>query len=163
MDAGTNEVVEASTGLTLEPAEQELLLQDVPAFARNLKDPASQARYAALAEAVAAGEVPTDLVRSLETMLELALHSKAVRNRHGPDAERTLSDLYFRTGRGAALREAARDVTRALQALQGQTIERISVTAGAGRHTISINTDRAQLTLSVDNSGVAVDRVEVGG
>lgn len=156
-------VVEASAGLTLEPVEQELLLQDVPAFARNLKDPASQARYAALAEAVAAGEVPIDLVRSLETMLELALQSKAIRNRHGPDAERTLSDLYFRTGRGAALREAARDVTRALQALQGQTIEKISVTAGAGRHTISINTDRAQLTLSVDNSGVGVDRVEVGG
>ena len=156
-------MVEASAGLTLEAAEQELLLQDVPAFARNLKDPASQARYTALAEAVAAGEVPTELVRSLETMLELALQSKAVRNRHGPDAERTLSDLYFRTGRGAGLRAAARDVTRALQALQGQTIEKISVTAAAGRHTISINTDRAQLTLSVDNSGVAVDRVEVGG
>ena len=156
-------MVEASAGLTLEAAEQELLLQDVPAFARNLKDPASQARYAALAEAVAAGEIPTELVRSLETMLELALQSKAVRNRHGPDAERTLTDLYFRTGRGAGLREAARDVTRALQALQGQTIEKISVTAGAGRHTISVNTDRAQLTLSVDNSGVAVDRIEVGG
>ena len=156
-------MVEASAGLTLEAAERELLLQDVPAFARNLKDPASQARYAALAEAVANGEIPTELVRSLETMLELALQSKAVRNRHGPDAERTLSDLYFRTGRGASLRAAARDVTRALQALQGQTIEKISVMAGAGRHTISINTDRAQLTLSVDNSGVAVDRVEVGG
>jgi hypothetical protein len=156
-------MVEASAGLTLETAEQELLLQDVPAFARNLKDPASQARYAALAEAVAAGEIPTELERSLQTMLELALQSKAIRNRHGPDAERTLSDLYFRTSRGASLRAAARDVTRALQALQGQTIEKISVTAGAGRHTISINTDRAQLTLSVDNSGVAVDRVEVGG
>ena len=112
---------------------------------------------------MAAGEIPTELVRSLETMLELALQSKAVRNRHGPDAERILSDLYFRTGRGAGLRAAARDVTRALQALQGQTIEKISVMAAAGRHTISINTDRAQLTLSVDNSGVAVDRVEVGG
>ena len=62
-----------------------------------------------------------------------------------------------------ALRQAARDVTRALEALAGQTIEKISVTPAPGRHTISINTDRAHLTLSVDRGGVQVDRVEVGG
>jgi hypothetical protein len=149
--------------LELEPAEQEILLQDVPAFARTLKDPASQARYAALAEAVATGSVPAALHGPLETMLELALQTKAIRNRHGPDAERALTDLYFRTGRGAVQRQAARDVTRALEALTGQTIERIAVTAAPGRHVISVNTDRAHLTLSVDRGGVQVDRVEVGG
>ena len=154
---------EASDGLELQPAEQEILLQDVPAFARTLKDPASRERYAALAEAIKTGLVPAAQVPALETMLELALQTKAVRRRHGPDAERALSDLFFRTGRGAALRQAARDVTRALEALTGQTIERISVSAGPGRHTISINTDRAHLTLSVDNGGIQVDRVEVGG
>ena len=163
MVTGSEPKMDAGTVLTLRPAEQELLLQDVPAFARNLKDPASQARYAALAEAVANGEVPDQLARALETMLELALQTKAIRNRHGPDAERALSDLYFRTGRGAALQEAARDVTRALEALKGQTIEKIAVTAAAGRHTLTINTDRAQLTLSVGKNGASVDRVEVGG
>ena len=83
-------------------------------------------------------------------MLELALQTKAIRDRHGPDAEKALADLFFRTGRGAAQRQAARDVTRALEALAGQTIEKISVTAAPGRHTITINTDRAHLTLSVD-------------
>ena len=154
---------EPSDGLELQPAEQEILLQDVPAFARTLKDPASRERYAALAEAIETGLVPAAQVPALETMLELALQTKAVRRRHGPDAERALSDLFFRTGRGAALRQAARDVTRALEALTGQTIEKISVNAGPGRHTISINTDRAHLTLSVDNGGIQVDRVEVGG
>jgi len=154
---------EPSDGLELQPAEQEILLQDVPAFARTLKDPASRERYAALAEAIKTGLVPAAQVPALETMLELALQTKAVRRRHGPDAERALSDLFFRTGRGAALRQAARDVTRALEALTGQTIERISVSAGPGRHTISINTDRAHVTLSVDNGGIQVDRVEVGG
>ncbi len=153
----------AESALELQPAEQEILRQDVPGFARTLKDPASRERYTALAEAVEAGVVPAELHRSLEAMLELALQTKAVRRRHGPDAEKTLTDLYFRTGRGAAVREAARDVTRALSALTGQTIEKISVTAGPGKHTISINTDRAHLTLSVDNGGVQVDRVEVGG
>ena len=149
--------------LDLQPNEQEILAQDVPAFARTLRDPASRERYAALAEAVETGSVPAELHGSLETMLELALQTKAIRNRHGPDAERALSDLYFRTGRGAAQRQAARDVTRALEALVGQTIEKIAVTAAPGRHVIAINTDRAHLTLSVDRGGVQVDRVEVGG
>jgi hypothetical protein len=150
-------------GLQLQPAEQEILAQDVPAFAGTLKDPASRERYAALAEAVEAGLVPPELVAPLETMLELALQTKAIRRRHGPDAERALTDLFFRTDRGAAQRQAARDVTRALEALTGQTIEKISVSAGPGRHTISINTDRAHVTLSVDRGGIQVDRVEVGG
>jgi hypothetical protein len=159
----TEAEIRADAALELQPAEQEILLQDVPAFARTLKDPASRERYTALAEAVESGVVPTELHRSLEAMLELALQTKAVRRRHGPDAEKTLTDLFFRTGRGTAQREAARDVTRALSALTGQTIEKISVSAGPGRHTISISTDRAHLTLSVDNGGVQVDRVEVGG
>ena len=156
---------ESGTGapLELQPSEQEILREDVPAFARTLKDPASRERYSVLAEAVETGSVPAELHGSLETMLELALQTKAIRRRHGPDAERALTDLFFRTGRGAAQRQAARDVTRALEALKGQTIERIAVTAAPGRHVIAINTDRAHLTLSVDRGGVQVDRVEVGG
>jgi len=112
---------------------------------------------------VETGSVPAELQGSLETMLELALQTKAIRNRHGPDAERALTDLFFRTGRGTAQRQAARDVTRALEALVGQSIEKIAVTAAPGRHVVTINTDRAHLSLSVDRGGVRVDRVEVGG
>ena len=154
---------QANAPLTLEPTEQELLLEDVPAFARTVKDPAVRERYLQLAQAVEAGSVPAELLFVLEAMLELALQTRAVRRRHGPDAERTLTDLFVRTGRGAALRQAARDVTRALEVLAGQTVEKVSVTAAPGRHTITINTDRAHLTLSVDQSGIQVDRVEVGG
>jgi len=75
--------VESTTaGLTLQPAEQAILLEDVPAFARTLKDPASQGRYAVLAEAVEDGAVPPDLLPALETMLELALQTKAMSARH---------------------------------------------------------------------------------
>ena len=151
------------TPLALEPAEQELLREDVPAFARTVKDPAVRDRYLQLAEAVEAGVVPAELLFALEAMLELALQTRAVRRRHGPDAERTLTDLFFRTGRGTALRQSARDVTRALEVLAGQTVEKVSVTAAPGRHTITINTDHVHLTLSVDQSGIQVDRVEVGG
>jgi hypothetical protein len=155
--------VGANAPLTLEPAEQELLREDVPAFARTVKDPAGRERILALVQAVDAGVVPPEMVGSLEMLLELALQTKAIRRRHGPDAEKILTDLFFRTGRGAALRQAARDVTRALSVLAGQTVEKVSVTAHPGRHTITIATDRANLTLSVDRGGIQVDRVEVGG
>ena len=151
----------ASLELTTE--ERELLVEDVPAFSRTLKDPASQERYARLAEAAEAGVVPPELIFSLEAMLELMLQTRAVRQRHGPDAEKVLTDLFFKTGRGAGLREAAKDVTRALEALQGQTIGKVRVTAAPGKHTIAIETDRAHLTLVVDNGGARVERVEVGG
>jgi len=56
----------AEAGLALQPAEQEILLQDVPAFARTLKDPASRERYGALSEAVETGLVPPSLLPALE-------------------------------------------------------------------------------------------------
>jgi hypothetical protein len=149
--------------LALADEERAVLLEDVPAFARTLKDEAARQRYARLAVAVEAGVVPPDLLFSLEAMLELMLQSGAVRRRHGPDEERLLSDLFFRTGRGAGLREAAKHVTRALEALRGQTIENVRVTAAPGRHTVLIQTDRAHLTMAFDAGGARVERVEVGG
>jgi len=159
--AGGNDAVRAPVELSAE--EREILAEDVPVFGRTLKDPASRERYARLADALATGSVPAELVPSLEAMLELMLQTKSVRRRHGPDEERLLTDLFFRTGRGAGLRSAARDVTRALEALKGQTIGRIRVTAAPGQHTIAIETDRAHLTLALDGSGARVERVEVGG
>lgn len=157
------DVESTAPGLMLQPAEQAILLEDVPAFARTLRDPASQARYAALVEAVRRAQSHRTCCRPSKRCWSSALQTKAIRHRHGPDIERAMTDLYFRTERGSAQRQAARDVTRALEALAGQTIERLSVSTTPGRHTITVNTDRAHLTLSVDRSGVQVDRVEVGG
>ena len=153
----------AKAALELTAEERELLVEDVPAFSRTLKDPAARERYAELAVAVEAGVVPPELIFSLEAMLELMLQTRAVRQRHGPDAEKVLTDLFFKTGRGAGLREASRDVTRALSVLEGQTVGTVRVTVAPGKHTIAIETDRAHLTLVVDNGGARVERVEVGG
>ena len=153
----------ARAALELTAEERELLVEDVPAFSQTLKDSAARERYAQLAVAAEAGVVPAELIVSLEAMLELMLQTRAVRQRHGPDAEKILTDLFFKTGRGAGLRAASKDVTRALEALQGQTIGKIRVTAAPGKHTIAIETDRAHLTLVVDTGGARVERVEVGG
>ena len=97
-------------------------------------------------------------------MLELALQTKAIRRRHGPDAERALADLFFRTepGRGAAAGRPRRRPGRSKR-WRARRSRRSRSRPRPARHTISINTDRAHLTLSVDRGGVQVDRVEVGG
>ncbi|MFN8525488.1 MAG: hypothetical protein U0821_20505 [Chloroflexota bacterium] len=153
----------AKAELELTELQREVLLQEVPAFAATLRDPSSRERYLGLAEAVASGTVPPLMIFSLEAMLELLLQTRRVRQYHGIEAEQALTELFYRTGRGAGLREAAREVNTALTALRGQTFERVTVTSGPGRHTILIETDRARLSLKIDGAGAEVDKIEVGG
>jgi len=150
-------------GLALQPAEREVLAAEVAAFAQTVRDPAARERYAQLEQAVRAGRVPPALVRALEPLLELLLQTQRIRRQHGPEAEEALLALFYRTPRGAALQQAAREVTQALQALQGQTLERLALVAGPGRHTLVIDTDRCRLTLRIDGAGARVESVEVGG
>ena len=150
-------------GIEVGPSERDVLAGVVPAFAKTLKDPAARERYAELDRAAQGGLVPTHLVPSLEALLELVLQARRVRQQHGSEAEHVLSDLFYRTPRGAGLRGAARDATRALEALRGQTLEKLTVMAGPGRHTLLVETDRCRLTLKLDGTGALVEKVEVGG
>ena len=149
--------------LEIKPAEQEVLAEEILPFAEVLKDPAARERYARLDEAVRAGAVPSDLVPSLEAMLELVLQTRRLRLRHGHEAEQAASELFYRTPRGAGLRRAAREVNKALETLRGQPLENVSVLAGPGRHTLTIATDRCRLTLKIDAGGARIENVEVGG
>lgn len=149
--------------LRLGPPEQAVLAEEVLAFATTLKDPDARARYLALHAAVTAGEVPPDLARPLETMLELVLQTQRLRRRYGPDVERAVTDLYYQTERGAGLRATVRETNRALAALEGQRIEGINLLAGPGRYTLVLTTDRCRISLRLDAAGARIENVEVGG
>jgi hypothetical protein len=157
--------IEASPaeGLELKPAEREVLAAEILPFASVLKDPEARERYARLDAAAREGFVPAELVPALEAMLELVLQTRRIRTRQGHEADQAASELFYRTPRGAGLRQAARDVNTALGALSGQTLEGVSVMAGPGRHTLTITTDRCRLTLKLDASGARVENLEVGG
>lgn len=142
---------------------REVLREELGGFADAQPSPAAAERYRALAGAVGAGDVPDELVPALETFLELALYRGRLRRQRGAEADDALSALFFRTPAGAAARKAAHDVSRALGALQGHTLERIGVSAVIGGHAIEIRTDRAQLTVELDRGGARVRSVEVGG
>ncbi len=144
------------------PDAREVLEEELVSFAGSQPSPAIAERYLALAGAVGTGEVPDELVPALETFLELALHRGRLRRQRGAEADDALGALFFRTPSGAQARKAAHDVSRALAALAGQSIERIGVSATIGGHALEIRTDRAQLTVELDRGGARVKSVEVG-
>lgn len=144
-------------------AEQELLDVEIGSFARALHDPAARARYEELQEAVREGEVGDDLVGHLGNVLEVGLQSGRLRRFYGADGEQALARLFNRTPSGERLSEAAKSVTKALTALQGQVIEEIKVSSvGPGAYGLSIDTDRCQISLRLDRSGVEVENLAVG-
>lgn len=139
-----------------------VLDEELTAFADAQPSPIAAERYRDLAEAVRAGTVPDELVAALETFLELALYRGRLRRQRGPEADEALGALFFQTPGGAAARKAAHDVSRALAVLAGQSVDRISIAAVIGGHTVEVKTDRAHLTVELDRGGARVKSVEVG-
>ncbi|HEV3460175.1 MAG TPA: hypothetical protein VHG32_26835, partial [Thermoanaerobaculia bacterium] len=117
----------ASAALTLDPAERELLAEEIGAVAGALHDPRARAPYEELAAAVAGGEVPPALAAPLATVLELSLSTGRARRLHGPQHEAALLRLFFRAPAGASMRRSAEAATSALAALAGQRLGALTV------------------------------------
>ena len=73
-----------------------------------------------------------------------------------PSNRAVLQSVYGKTPRGRQQTRAAREVNQALQALRGQRLENVRLTAGPGRHTLVVETDRVRLTLELDSAGARV-------
>jgi hypothetical protein len=149
--------------MRIEATEQELLIPEITTFARALRDPGAQARYEELLAEVQEGEVSEPLVGHLTNVLEVGLQSGRLRRFYGADGEQALARLFHRTPAGAALSEEAKAVTRALSALQGQTVAELRISAvGPGSYSLTVDTDRCQLQVRLDRGGVRVENVAVG-
>jgi hypothetical protein len=149
--------------MRIDAVEGELLTPEIALLVKTLPDPAARERYTALLGAVQEGEVGDDLVGHLGTLLEISLESGRVRHFYGADGETALVKLFRRTPAGKALSDATSEVTDALRGLQGQTVETIDVAPlGPGAYSLTIDTDRCQITLQFDRRGVRVGSVAVG-
>ena len=142
--------------LALSEGEREVLALEASTFARAVADPLARARFERLAVAAAAGTVPSDLVAAVETMLELVFERGRRSNRA------VLQAIYAMTPRGRQQTAASRDVNEALRSLRGQTLTDLRVSAGPGRHTLVLETDRCRLTLELDSAGARVASLETG-
>ncbi len=152
------DAVAASPPLAVEPAERELVLEEIAAVAGAVHEPRSRALYAELAAAVAGGEVASPaLIAALQRVLEMSLATGRARRFHGAQHEAAMLRLFFRTPAGAALRRSAEASSRALAALAGQRLAALAVSAQApGVFRLQLDTDRCQVTLEVSRDGVEV-------
>lgn len=114
-----------------------------------------RARYEQLAAAAASGIVADDLVPALESLLDLALTQR-------PLAQPVLSGVFERTPRGKELAAATREVNGALRSLKGQRLETMRLTAGPGRYSLTLETERVRLHLVLDQAGPRVETAEMG-
>jgi hypothetical protein len=147
----------AGSALTVEPAERELVLEEIAAVAGAVHEPRARALYAELAAAVAGGEVAPPLTAALQRVLELSLATGRARRLHGAQHEAAMLRLFFRTPAGTALRRSAEASSRALAALAGQRLDALAVSAQApGVFRLQLDTDRCQVTLEVSRDGVEV-------
>ena len=148
--------------LVLDAEEADLVAQEVTAFLPAL-DGARRERYAALAVAVRAREIPNDLLPALESLLEMTLQTARVRQRYRAEGERILTALYRRTPGGRELTRHLGEVNEALRTLAGQTIDGIAVRMRTvGYFTITVSTPGAKVTLSARPDSVDVEAVGVG-
>ena len=132
-----------------------MLAAEARAVAARVGDPAVSERYQALASAAEGGAVPPELVSSVEALLDLLLQ------RGRPLAEPVLLGLFGRTPRGRELAMATRDVNAALRSLRGQPLEVVRLSSAPGRYALTLETDRARLTLVMDGAGPRIESLEV--
>jgi hypothetical protein len=143
--------------------EQELLAPEIRSYAGALGDAGAREKYLVLLVAVEDGEVPDDLLGHLSNVLEVGLQSGRLRKFYGADGEQALARLFHRTPAGARLAATAQEVTTALEALHGQTIADIKIAAaGPGGYRLTIDTDRCEITVRLDRSGVDVENLAIG-
>jgi hypothetical protein len=152
---------EVTAPLPLDAAQIEVVLREIEALSASLP-PDARDRYAPLVQAVGGGEVEEGLLALLSEVLDLSLGTGRARRIHGAEGEQALLRLFRQTPRGVALARTVEGANRALSALTGQLIQRLSFTPRApGAFRLEIATDGCQVTLEIDRSGVTVDSVGV--
>ena len=132
-----------------------MLAAEARVFAARLADPSTRSRYESLAQAALDGSVPSELVPSVEALLDLVLQ------RGRPLAEPILLGIFGRTPRGQELSQATHDVNRALRSLKGQPLGVVRLSSSPGRYALVLETDHARLSLVLDNAGPRIESLEL--
>lgn len=133
---------------------QEVALAEAQAVLTMAREDSMRARLAELAAAIDAGAVAGDTEDLLEQVLELGLQAGRVRARYGPGGEQAALATLRRLPRGRARTASARDVTDALGALGGATLERVAITAVApGSYSLSISAGGLEASVRLDATG----------
>ncbi len=150
--------------MNIELDERPVLAAEARALAERLDDPEFRAPYELMAAAVEAGEVPDEVASAVGALAALALETGRARSVHGPAGVRALISVWKRTPQGVEAAQQVDELNTALTALRGLPLEsvRVAVT-GPGAFSISIGTPDYEVRLALDNAGVRLASLNVGG
>jgi hypothetical protein len=140
----------------------EVALGEAQAVLALVQDEERRGRLADLVAAVQDGELGEDEAQALEELIELGLTTGRIRGVYGPEGEQAALKTYRRLPRGRELSESAREVTEALEALEGKVLEQVSVqAAGPGAFVVSLGVEGLELSVRLDRSGARIHSVGV--
>jgi hypothetical protein len=140
----------------------EVALGEAQAVLALVHDEERRGRLADLVAAVQDGELGDDEAQALEELIELGLTSGRIRGLYGPEGEQAALKTYRRLPRGRELTDSAREVSDALEALEGKTLERVSVqSAGPGAYMLTLGVEGLELSVRLDHSGARIHTVGV--
>jgi len=132
----------------------EVARAEAQAVLSMVQDETRRGRLADVVAAVDGGEVEGADADALAELLELGLSTGRVRAIYGPEGEQAALALFRRLPLGKEMTRSARDLNEALGALEGRTIERISVNAvGPGEYGVTISTEDYEVVLRLGRAG----------
>jgi hypothetical protein len=144
----------ASTSIALKGEAREVALAEAQTVLSMAQNDEMRARLAELVSDVDDGGVGEGSAELLESVLELGLQTGRIRAYYGPGGEQAALSTLRRLPRGRDRSESARDVTSALQALNGQQIEAVKIAAVApGAFTITIEAGGVEASVRLDTNG----------
>jgi hypothetical protein len=143
------------TELGLRGEAREVVLAEVQAVRAHAQDEGMKERLADVVASVDQAEIPDESAVLLESVLELGLQTGRIRAYYGPGGEQAALSMLRRLPRGRQRAESAGDVSRALEALAGATLDDIRIAAVApGAFTLSIRAGGVEANVRLDSGGV---------
>ena len=140
--------------MALKGEAREVALAEAQTVLSLAQNDTMRARLAELVSDVGDGDVGEDSTELLESVLELGLQTGRIRAYYGPGGEQAALSTLRRLPRGRDRSESARDVSTALQALNGQTIDAVKIAAVApGAFTITIEAGGVEASVRLDQNG----------
>ena len=140
----------------------EVVLAETQAVLFLVQDEERRGRLADLIAAVQDGELGDDEAQALEEVIELGLTTGRIRSIYGPEGEQAALKTYRRLPRGRELAASAREVTDALEALEGKLLERVHVQpAGPGAFVVTLGVEGLELSVRLDGAGARIHSVGV--
>jgi hypothetical protein len=140
----------------------EVALGEAQAVLSHVMDPERRGRLADLVAAVQDGELGDDEAQALEELIELGLQTGRIRSVYGPEGEQAALKTYRRLPGGRALVDTATEVTEALAALEGKTLEDVKIQfTGPGSYLLTLGVEGLELSVRLDRAGARVHSVGV--